>query len=433
MADHIVVVGAGFAGLTAAQRLAGKPVEVTVIDRHDYHLFQPLLYQVVTGELEPQTPAHAVRRILRTADNVGFRMGAVTGVDLEAREVAIDDGHRVRYDHLVLAAGATTNTLGIDGVREHCYPLKTLADAERLRDHVLRRFERAASAAATGRDLGEGALTFVIVGAGPTGVELSGALSDLVHHVLRDDFPELDVAQVRILLVEALPHVLDAFAEDSRTYAEQALRSRGVEVRLDTPLEGVGEGHAVLAGGEKVPAETIVWTAGVRAHPIADTLGVEQAGGERVVVADDLSVPGHPEVFVVGDIAGATGPDGEPYPQLAPVAIQQAEHVVRQIALRRRGSPTEPFAYTDKGIMAKVGRGAAVAEMPGGIHLTGVTAWSVWLAAHLLFLIGFRNRALVVVNWLYSYVALDRAARLIVRGSEPPRRTPGEERDAEAA
>jgi NADH:ubiquinone reductase (H+-translocating) len=263
-------------------------------------------------------------------------------------------------------------------------------------------------------------------------VELAGGLAELVHDILAEDFPEIDLERVRVIVVEALDHVLDPFGEDSRTYAKRALEARGIEVRVGSMLEGVDEAGVTLAGGERIEARTIIWTAGVRPQPLAEELGLELTDGGRIVVDDDLSVPGHPNVFAIGDIAGATDEDGEPYPQLAPVAIQQGEHVVRQIALRRAGRPTERFAYLDKGTMAKLGRGDAVAELPHGRALHGAPAWAAWLFVHLLYLVGFRNRATVLMNWAYSYLGTDRAARLIVRGEQRPRRTPGEEADRAA-
>jgi NADH:ubiquinone reductase (H+-translocating) len=423
--EHVVIVGAGFAGLQAARDLAGKPLDVTVVDRHDYHLFQPLLYQVATGKLEPQTAAYALRRIIRKMPNVNFRMAEATGVDLEEQLVEVSDGPPLRYDHLILAVGATTNTLGIEGVREHCYPMKTLEDAERMRDHILACFEHV-SAHPQARDI-EASLTFVIVGGGPTGVELAGALADLIRDVLDEDFPELAMEDITVLLVEALPHVLSPFEEKNRDYARRSLEDRGIQVRLETALESVSEGHVHLPDDEVIRTETILWTAGVRAQPLADRLGLKQVGNGQILVDDDLSVPEHPNVWVAGDLAGATDPDGDPYPQLAPVAMQQGSHVVRQIAKRRRGEPTEPFQYTDKGIMATLGRGSGIAELPIGPSIRGRLAWFAWLGAHVGFLVGVRNRLLTVINWVYAHFFRQRAARMIIRGSEAPRATPAED------
>lgn len=425
--DHVVIVGAGFGGLTAAEQLARRPVRVTIVDRHNYHLFQPLLYQVATAELNPQDIAHSVRAVFRSADNIAFRMAHATGVDWERRQLLVDAGRPLDFDYLIVAAGTTTNTLGIDGVAEHTYPLKTLADAVQLRDHILAQCERADV------DPGladRGGLTTVVVGAGPTGTELCGALVELFDRVLLRDFHGRIADRARVVLVEALPHVLHGYTQRSRTYASDTLAARGVDVLLDSPLAEVGDGWVRLADGQRIQASTIVWTAGVTPQPLADRLGVAQTPDRRVVVDDDLSIPGHPEAFVVGDMAGAVDPDGNPYPQMAPAAIQQARHAARQIALRRAGREPEPFRYTDRGTMATIGRNAAVAELPGGIRLSGPAAWLAWLALHLAQLIGFRNRASVLLNWGYNYLTYQRAARLIIRGDERPRRTPGDEADA---
>lgn len=418
--EHVVIVGAGFGGLEAARGLAGKPVRVTVVDRHNYHLFQPLLYQVATAGLDAQNIAHAVRGVFQDADNVAFRLAHATGVDFDDGCVTVDAGDPIPYDYLILAAGATTATLGIEGVREHAYPLKTLRDAVRLRDHILRQFERVDKQPTL---VDDGALAFVVVGAGPTGVEVCGALVELFDHVLSQDFRNLDLGQARIVLVEALPHVLEAYSPASQQYARRTLESRGVEVVLDTPVEAVGDSYIRLGDGNEIRTQTVVWAAGIRAHPLADALGLEQTKGGRIIVERDLSVPGQPNVFVVGDLAGATDPDGDLYPQLAPVAQQQASHAVRQIGLRRRGEPTEPFRYRDKGIMATIGRNAAVAELPGGIRLQGIVAWLTWLGVHLLFLVGYRNRASVLLDWVYNYCTYDRASRLIVGWQDEPRYT----------
>lgn len=428
--DEVVIVGGGFGGLAAARALEGRPVSVTLVDRRDHHLFQPFLYQVATGQLEPQATTASLRGLVRDSDNLHLRVAHATGVDWTAGRVRVDRGRPVGFDHLILAAGATPNTLGIEGVREHCYPLKTLADAARLRDHVLEQLEQAAAATGPPAD---GRLRFVVVGAGPTGVELAGALADLVDDVLPRDYPELDPDAAEVIVVEALPHVLHAFSAPSRETAERSLRRRGVDVRVDTPLEEVADGQVALGDGTTLPADTIVWAAGVRAQTLADELGVEQTGGARVVVDDDLSVPAHPEAFVVGDLAGATDPDGNLYPQLAPVAVQQGRHAARQIAHRRAGRPTEPFRYRDKGIMATLGRGSAVAELPGGIRLTGRLGWLAWMGAHLLFHTGHRNRALVLLDWFYTHLLADRAARTTVHPGAAPRRTPGEDADRAAA
>ncbi len=330
------------------------------------------------------------------------------------------------FDYLVLTAGATTTTFGTEGVREHTYPLKMLSDAVRLRDHILRQVEQVDKDPSL---VEEGALNFVVVGGGPTGVELCVALVELFDHVLSRDFHTLDLREARVVLIEALPQLLQDYSPESQTYAHRVLEGRGVEVMLSTSLKEVGDGYVRLDDGSEIRSRTIVWAAGVRAHPLADALGLGQTKAGRIVVEADLSLPDHPNAFVIGDMAGATTPDGELHPQLAPVAQQQARHVVRQIALPRCGRQTEAFSYSDKGTMATIGRGAAVAELPPGMRLRGRVAWLAWLGAHLLFLIGYRNRAAVLLNWIYNYVTYDRASRLIVGWEEGPRYTEGEDVD----
>ena len=429
---HVVVIGAGLGGLSLARGLADKPVEVTVVDRHNHHLFQPLLYQVATAGLEPQSVARSVRQIFRDTDNVHFRHAAAERIDLEQQLVHVDTGPPLAYDHLVVAAGATTKTLGIDGVREHTYPLKSLDDATNLRDHVMSIFERAAADPDAVED---GDLTFVMVGAGPTGVEMAGGLSDLVDHTIASGYPEVDRDGVRVVVVEALPDVLPPYADQPhlQDYARAALEAHGVEVMTGTALAAVDADGVTLEDDTRIQAQTVVWAAGVRAHPVAETLGTELAPDGSVVVEDDLSIPDHPEVHVIGDMCGALDPDGDPYPNLAPVAMQQARHVVRQIARRRAGYASEPFRYDDPGTMATIGPGAAVVSFPSGRSLTGRAAWLAWLGLHVAELIGFRNRAAVLMDWLINYGTRDRAATLIVRGESTPRRTPGEDADSPEA
>lgn len=419
-ARHVVVLGAGFGGLTVARRLARRArdadLHVTIVDRNNYHTFQPLLYQVATAGLKPQDVGHAVRAVfgLRgdgAPSRVSFRMGEVVDVELEARRVVLADGGRIGYDELVIAAGATTADYGIPGVAEHAFPLKSIEHSLAIRNHVLRQFEKAGRDGRTGADA---RLTFVIAGAGPTGVELAGAMAELVDGPLRRDHPDLDLERVRIVLAEMQDRPLPPYSGSSQRYAAQELRRRGVELKLGVAIERVEPAAVVFADGERIPTSTLVWTAGVRAAPLADRLGAAQTGGGRIEVGRDLRLPGHGEVWVIGDIAGARDRDGELYPQLAPVAIQQGKHVARELLRRRAGRTPRPFHYLDKGTMATIGRNAAVTELPFGIRLTGFVAWIAWLGLHLLYLVGFRNRVAVLLSWIYNYVTYDRSARLIL-------------------
>jgi NADH dehydrogenase len=410
---RVVVVGGGFAGLNAVKALAKlkPPVKVTLLEQHNYHLFQPLLYQLATGLVQPADIAHPVRGIVRRYRRASVRMATVAGVDFDAKDVLTDEGRRFPYDYLILAAGATTNTFGIPGVEEHSFPLKTMPDALRLRAHLLRQFELAENDPA---EIDEGALTVVVVGGGPTGVEMAGALHELFKHVLVHDFPDLDINQARVVLLEAMDHLLAPFHPSSRQHALETLNRRGVEVRLNSAMERATPDEVVLKDGTEIPTRTLIWGAGVRAHPLADVLGLEQTRGGRILVGEDLSVPGRPEVFVVGDLAGAADGKGGLLPQVAQPAIQQARHAARNIERTLKGEPRTPFEYKDKGTMATIGRNAAVTELPSGARFKGPLAWYMWLALHLAYIIGFRSRVAVLVNWVWSYLTYDRHARIIV-------------------
>lgn len=407
---HVVIVGAGFAGINAAKVLRKAPVDVTLIDRNNYHKFQPLLYQVATAGLEADEIAHSVRGLFRWQANIRFRLGTVRTIDRRRKTVYLMSGPPVPYDYLILAAGAVTNYYGVEGAAEYAFPLKSLPEAIRLRNHVIRRFEVSDRDPASA---GEGALNFVLVGGGPTGVEMAGALVELFD-MLRGDFPQFDVSKAQVFLLESQPDLLMAFAPALRRYTRRVLERRGVQVRTGTTVARVEPGAVYLASGERIPTQTLIWAAGVRAHPLADTLGTEQARGGRLVVEADLSVPGHPEIFAVGDMAAGRDEQGELYPQLAPVAMQQGTHAAKQILRRLRGEATKPFRYVNYGTMATIGRHAAVAEMPGQVRLKGYVAWLMWVFIHIARLVGFRNRANVFVNWIYNYFTYDRSARLIL-------------------
>ena len=412
---RVVVVGAGFGGVAAARALAEEQVDVVLVDRHNYHGFWPLLYQVATAALSPDDIAYSVRGIFWGQSNVDVRLATVTGVDLDRREVQLDHGGPLRYDYLVVATGSVSNDFGVPGVADHGFPLKTLSDALVLRNHLLELFE---SAHTDPTMADSGALTVVVAGGGPTGVEVSGALVELFG-VLGRDFKGLDVRRAQVVLVEMADHLLPGFAESSQSEALRTLRSRGIDVRLATAIAEAGATEVVLADGSAVPTRTLVWAAGVRANPLVEELGLAQAQAGRLVVDDDLSVPGRPEVFAIGDVAAAgAGAGSGPYPQLAPVAMQAGRHVATVIARREQGLPGRPFRYRDKGKMATIGRRAAVAELPLGIRFGGTPGWLAWLALHLVFLVGFRNRAAVLLSWAWNYVTWDRGHRVIL----PPTR-----------
>jgi len=414
-------VGAGFGGLAATKALARMPVDVVLLDRKNYHGFWPLLYQVATAALSPDDVAYSVRGAFPRQPNLEVRMAEVRGIDLEARELELDHGPDLPYDYLILAPGSVATDFGIPGVSEHAFPLKTVPDAVRLRHHVLRQFEMACSRPWS---LADGALTVVVAGGGPTGVEVSGAMAELFGKVLKGDLQDnLAAARPRVVLVEASDRLLNAFSARSRAEALRTLTKHGVEVRLETTIASVSAHAVKLGDGTVIPSQTLVWGAGIKANPIAQCLGVELFPGGRVGVDPDLSLPGHPEVFVVGDIAFATNGKGRPLPQLAPVASQGAKHAVRSIGARMKGQASKPFRYRDKGNMAIIGRRSAVAELPGGIRLGGTFGWISWLALHLALLVGFRNRAVVMVTWGWNFLTSGRGSRVILDLHPAPSQT----------
>ncbi|HET6874305.1 MAG TPA: NAD(P)/FAD-dependent oxidoreductase [Acidimicrobiales bacterium] len=414
---HVIIVGSGFGGLNAAKRLAGKPVDVTVIDRDNYHGFWPLLYQVATAGLGGDDIARPIRAVYAPFPNIRVRVGSVTGVDLERRSVRIDDEEDLPYDYLIMAAGSSTTDFGIPGVAEHAFPLKTLPDAVRLRNHILTMFERADASPRSA----EADMTIVLIGGGPTGVEMAGALSELIGHNLARDFKELDLSKARVVVVEMTDHLLPGFSERSQARARQALEAKGVEVRFGTKLQKVTERGVAFEDGTEIDTATVVWTAGVRANPLAEHFPGDKGKGGTIPVGPDLSLAGHPEVFVIGDAAAATGHDGEQLPQLAQVAIQGGRRAADNVLRRLAGRPTRRFRYSNHGIMATIGRRQAVAELPGGITFGGTLGWLSWLGVHLLFLVGFRNRAVVLTNWAWNYLTWDRASRVILDdGSRTP-------------
>jgi NADH dehydrogenase len=434
----VVVVGAGFGGLAAAKRLEREDVDVTLVDRHNFHTFLPLLYQVATAGLNAADVGYVVRGVFRREQRVCFRKDEVLGVDWAAREVHLAAEGAMPFDHLIVAAGSSTNYFGIDGAREHAFPLYSLEDAIRVRNHLLSLFE----AADSDPDLvDDGVLNFVVVGGGPTGVEVAGALVELIDKVLEQDFHDLDVHRARVVLVEQGDHLLTPFSESSRRYARKTLVRRGVEVRLGTAVQRIAADHVELSSGEVLRTRLVLWAAGVKAGALADRLGVPQGRGGRIIVGADLAVEGHAEAFAIGDIADIDDGHGGRLPQLAQVAIQGGEHAAEQVLADLAGRPRTPFRYHDKGTMATIGRRAAVAELPGGARrggrprvLHGGVAWLSWLALHLVYLVGVRNRVSVLTSWAWNYLTWDRGPRLILRPDvlphsprvEPDARPPSE-------
>jgi len=412
---RVVIVGMGFGGLSAAKTLAGSGLEIVMVDRHNYHLFQPLLYQVATAGLEQESIAYPLRALSRSWKGARFRLGEVSSVDFSAKRLHLDDGE-LPYDYLVLAAGSRTNFFGMPDVERYAFDLKKLSHAEELRNHILLLFEKATREPDPLRR--RALLTFVIVGGGPTGVEFAGALRELSQHVLSRDYPEIEAGEVRIILVEAAPSLLTAMPPGLRAYAADKLRDMGVEILFNTRVTGADDGHVTFHGGTGIDSHTLFWSAGVAAAGLADRLGVPQVAGGRIAVLPDLSLPGHPEVFVIGDMASLAQGDGS-LPMMAPVASQQGRYVGRAIVGRERGDLLPPFRYVDKGVMATIGRSSAVA-VTHGLKFSGYIAWLVWLVLHLYYLIGFRNRLLVLMNWSFYYFFHERQVRLITGNASNP-------------
>lgn len=418
---RVVIIGAGFTGLYAAKALRKVPAQVIVVDQNNYHTFQPLIYQVATAGLEPEEVAHNVRAIFRRQPNFTFRQATVSGVDWEGKALELVGGDTLAFDYLIIGAGAVYNDFGISGVREHAFYLKSLSEAVNIRSHILRQFERASADPSL---IDKGALNVVLVGGGPTGVEMAGALVELFDRVLPKDYPDLEVSRAKVILVEMLDFLLPPYGDKSRAYTEEVLRGRGVDVRLGTALAEVREGEVELQGGEVIPTETLIWAAGVRGHPLVDVLGVELEKGYRIKVNPDLSLPGRPYAFAAGDIAGSKDENGQLHPQVAQTAIQGGRFVAKTITNELRGETERgTFRYFDKGNMAIIGRNAGVAELSkklGGFRFRGFLGWLAWLFIHLVYLPGYRNRINAFVDWLYSYVTFDRRARLITEMAPSP-------------
>jgi len=411
----VLILGGGFAGVGAAQKLKDADADVVLVDRHDYHTFQPLLYQLATGLLEQTAVGHSLRDLIEEHENTTVRQATVTAVDLDAREARFDGIAPIVYDYLVFALGAEVNFFGTEGAAEHAFPMYTLPHAVHLKDHLLERWE------AADRDpqlIDDGALNVVVVGGGPTGVETAGAIAELYRGVFAKDYPNVSEEQARVVLVEAGPELFSMFKPKIRSYATKALADRTVEVRTAALVESVSPTRVQLKSGDELPAHTLVWGAGLQGNALVPTLGIDLQRGNRVAVGPDLALPGHPEVFVVGDSAAIVDAKTEQVlPQLGSVALQSGEHAGETIARRVDGKSTKPFKYRDKGTMATIGRGAAVVQMLGGKTMTGLKAQVAWGTVHLALLPTNEDRAKAVVDWAGAGMTHQRVGRITV-GSE---------------
>jgi NADH:ubiquinone reductase (H+-translocating) len=415
---QVVIIGAGFVGLNAAKKLKNAPVDVLLIDQNNYHTFQPLLYQVATAALEPTDIAYQVRGVFRRHKNFRFLQGKVTGINWDVQDVILESGAAVHYDYLILGAGAVYTDFGTPGVKEYGFLLKTLEEANNLRSHILQQFELASIHPEL---IDEGVLNFVIVGGGPTGVEMAGALVELFDGVLPGDYPEIDMKKVKVILLESSDEILTPFTPRTRIYTLDVLRNRGVDMQLNSRVSAVDDQVVTLKDGRTIATKTLIWAAGVRANALVDVLGLELDKGFRVKVNPDLSVPSKPNVFIAGDMSGAKDSNGMFYPQVATVAIQQGQYAGQAIRALVTGQTPKPFHYFDKGIMAIIGRNSGIAELSpklGGFKLRGFLGWLGWLFIHLIYLPGHQNRFNAFTNWAYNYFTSDRHVRLINYMSE---------------
>ncbi len=409
MESHVVILGCGFGGLFAAQALKGAPVRVTVIDRANHHLFQPLLYQVATAGLSAPAIAAPIRQILEHQKNATVLMADVQAIDVARRVVRLDGDEEVAYDYLIVATGATHSYFGHPEWERDAPGLKTLEDAFEIRRRILVAYERAEREADEAKRAGW--LTFAVIGAGATGVEMAGTLAEIARHTLRGEFRRFDSREAHVVLVEGTPNVLPNYPQDLSLKARRQLERLGVTVRTGARVTGINA-DGILLGEERLAAKTVIWAAGVAASPLGRSLGIELDRAGRVPVGPDLSVAGHPEVFVIGDLAAATS-DGKPVPGISPAAKQMGRHAARCILNRLRAAPTKPFRYVDYGQLATIGRNAAVAII-GRFRFSGYPAWLVWLFAHIYFLIGFRNRIVVLFDWALAYWSFERNARIVI-------------------
>jgi NADH:quinone reductase (non-electrogenic) len=408
---HVVIVGAGFGGLETAQKLAHAPVQITLIDRHNYHLFQPLLYQIAIAGLVPSQIAYPLRTIFRHQKNLTFQMGEVTSIDFDGRYIR-SNGSVIAYDYLVLAIGGQTNFFGVTGAEENGFQLKSIESATGTRNHLLRMLEQASREVDVEKR--KALLTFVVVGAGPTGVETAGALAELITHVMTKDYPAMDLKDVRVILLEATGSVMATYPPELRKATMKLLENKGVEILLNRRLTDYNGQTITLADGEQIDTSTLIWTAGVRSAELTDRLGVQQAASRRVRVDPTLQLPQRPEVFIIGDAAYLEDGHGQPLPMLATVAQQEAKFAAQNIQKILKSETPEPFQYKDPGLLATIGRNAAVARI-WGLSFSGFIAWVIWVALHIYRLIGFRNRLVVLINWAWDYVFYDNQVRLITR------------------
>jgi NADH dehydrogenase len=406
---HVVILGAGFGGLNAARQLANAPVRITLLDRQNYHLFQPLLYQVAIARLLPSEIAYPLRTIYRRQKNLTFQMGEVTGIDFEQRYVKLD-GSVIAYDYLILALGAETNFFGMQAIQENGFQLKDIPSAIQTRNHLLKMFERASREADIEKR--RAMLTFVVVGGGPTGVETAGALAELISQVMVKDYPGLDLDEARVALLEANDHLITAYPHELRHATFDLLHRKHVDILLRARLADYNGETVVLKDGRQIPTHTLIWTAGVKAAEVIQTLNVERASAGRVRVESTLQLPGHPEVFVIGDAAYLLDQQGQPLPMLSTVAIQQGRHTADSIKRLLVKAEPRPFHYKDPGLLATIGHNAAVARI-WGISFSGFIAWLIWVFLHIYRLVGFRNRILVFINWTWDYLFRENQVRLI--------------------
>lgn len=408
---HIVIIGAGFAGLEAARGLAKSRVRITLIDKNNHHLFQPLLYQVAIAGLLPSQIAQPVRTIFRKQKNLTFQMGEVSAINFDEKYVKLD-GSVIAYDYLVLAVGGRTNFFGFDTIEKSGFQLKDLDTAVKTRNHLLSMFEQASHEADTEKR--KAMLTFVIVGGGPTGVETAGALAELITHVMKKDYPRLNLNDARVVLLEAGPNLISSYPDELRRATVKLLKKKNVDIRLNSKLESYNGVQVKLADGTQIETQTVIWTAGVKATEIVDELSVDKASGGRIRIDPTLQLPQHSETFVIGDAAFLLDEKGQPLPMISTVAIQQGVFTAKSIINLMSGKPLEHFHYKDPGLLATIGRNAAVARI-FGISFSGFIAWVIWVFLHIYRIIGFRNRIIVLFNWAWDYLFYDNQVRLITK------------------